>query len=171
MSKSPKAPNKKDKIRTRQTGGRGKPRPLRGEKLVRAAHALLVEGSNLSPKIQPINVSTLAEALGVTRQAIYNNNLDVEVDKYREIQRKNDVLQNESEASRRPLEERIKAKDEETADLRRKLDGWIERWVTVEYNARMQGIDADKIFAPMPPPDRNQVGLGRGRKGKDDDDG
>lgn len=71
---------------------------------------------------------------------------------------------------RKPLEERIASMEEEILDLRRKLDGWIERWVAVEYNARLLGLDADKIFAPMSPPDRMLVNVGSGKNGKDDDD-
>lgn len=170
MARASRVPNKKGRKTPLRKGGQGKPRPLRGDKLVQAAVTMLKDWSGLSPQTRPINVSTVAEKLGVTRQAIYNNDLDVEIDKYRDLQRQNQEIKSEPETIRRPPEERIKAKDEEIADLRAKLDGWIERWAAVEYNARMLGIDADKIFATIPPSDRERVGFGRGRKGDDDDD-
>ncbi|HLL14269.1 MAG TPA: hypothetical protein VK388_04255 [Pyrinomonadaceae bacterium] len=110
--------------------------------------------TNLSPKTDPINISNLAKRLRVTRQAIYNNGLDKIIAEYVELQRTNFSTSVEAVALRRPLEERVANLEEQNADLYRKLDGWIERWVTVEYNAKMLGIDADQLFAPMPPLER-----------------
>lgn len=161
---------KKEKDAEGRRGGRGKPRPLRGVKLVSAARAVLSRWVNLSPKTHPINISRLAKELGVTRQAIYDNELEEVVDEHKALQHKNFSVQKEAVALRKPLEERIASMEKEILDLRRKLDGWIERWVAVEYNARMLGLDADKIFAPMPPPDRMLANFGGGRNGKDDDE-
>jgi hypothetical protein len=162
---------KKDKdVEVRRKGGRGKRRPLRGETLVNAALAVLSRWVNLSPETHPINISRLAKELGVTRQSIYDNELEKVVDEHKALQHKNFSIQKESVVLRKPLEERIASMEEEILDLRRKLDGWIERWVAVEYNARLLGLDADKIFAPMSPPDRMLVNVGSGKNGKDDDD-
>ena len=151
-------------------GGRGKRRPLRSETLVGAALQVLSRWVNLSPETHPINISRLAKELGVTRQAVYDNELKIAVDEHRELQHKNFSIQREAVALRRPLEDRIASMEEELLDLRQKIDGWVERWAAVEYNARLLGLDADKIFAPMQPPDRMLVSAGRERNGKDDDD-
>jgi len=120
---------------------------------------------NLSPKTHPINVSTLSKRIGVTRQAIYNNALLDEIRKHSESQRKNCSEASEITALRRPLEERLALLEQENNGLRNKLDGWIQRWVEVEYNAKMHGYDADLLFASMPLPLRKTLGF-RGRKKK-----
>ena len=122
--------------------------------LVKAAKAELGRMVSLSPKTDPINVSSLAKRLVVTRQALYNNELDKVVAEYAELQRTNFSANVEAVVARRPLEERIANLEGQLVEFRRKIDGWIERWATVEYNAKMLGIDADQLFAPMPLPER-----------------
>lgn len=163
MGKGSKSQKRVEDVRERRAGGYGKRRPLRGATLVSAALTVLSRWAILSPEAYPINISRLARELGVTRQAIYSNELKAPIDEHREIQRKNFSVKKEGLALRRPLEERIACMEEELLDMRQKIDGWIERWATVEYNARMLGLDADRIFAPMPPPDRMLVSIGRRR--------
>ena len=152
-------------------GGRGRRRPLRGKTLVRAAHVVLERWASLSPETHPINILRLSKELGVTRQAIYDNELKEVVNKYKALQQKNFTTQRGAKGQRKPLEERIIYLKKELMELRSKLDGWIERWVAIEYNARMLGIDADKIFAPMPPPNRKLPKVSKERsKEKSDDD-
>jgi len=93
-----------------------------------------------------------------------NNDLQTVVADYAELQRKNFSTEVEAAVLRRPLEERIQTLEKENEDLRRKLDGWIERWVTVEYNARLLGKDADKLFAPIQPPQRKTLAFTKGGK-------
>jgi hypothetical protein len=138
----------------RENGSRGKRRPLRRESLVRAAHEVLARWASLSPDTYPINISRLAKELGVTRQAIYDNNLGKDVSEHKALQQRNFSVNRKAVAIRKPLEQRISLLEQEIDSLRGKLDGWIERWAAVEYNARMLGIDADKIFAAMPPTQR-----------------
>jgi len=143
-----------------------RPRPLRGETLVNAAHAELARMVKLSPKTDRINVLRLAQRLKVTRQSLYNNDLQAVIAEYAELQRRNFGAEVEASVLRRPLEARIQALEKENEDLRRKLDGWIERWVTVEYNARLLGKDADKLFAPIQPPQRKTLAFTKGGKAR-----
>lgn len=145
---------------------RQRPRPLRGALLVKAARAELGRMTNLSPKTDPINMLRLAKRLKVTRQALYNNDLGPVVAEYAELQRKNFSTAVAAASLRRPLEERIRELEKENAELRGKLDGWIERWVTVEYNARLLGTTADKLFAPIPPPARKRPASRGGKKAR-----
>lgn len=170
MGKEPKSQKRAENIRERKAGGCGKRRPLRGATLVSAALTVLSRWATLSPETHPINISRLARELSVTRQAIYNNELEAPINEHRELQRKSFSVQKEALALRRPLEERIACMEKELFDMRQKIDGWIERWAVVEYNARMLGLDADKIFAPMPPPDRMLVSTGRRRSSENDDE-
>lgn len=163
-------PQKRKGAVARGRGGPGKRRPLRGETLIRAALEALSRWTSLPPETHPINISRLAKELGVTRQALYDNGLGKAVDEHRALQTTKFSVLREAASQRKPLEERITSMEAELSELRRQRDGWIERWATVEYNARMLGIDADKIFAPMPPPDRIVVSIGCGRNGKDKDD-
>lgn len=134
--------------------GRPRARPLRGELLVKAAEVELGRMANLSPKTEPINISSLARRLQVTRQAIYNNGIESVINEYAELQRVNFSANVEAIALRRPLQVRVAELEEQNADLHRKLVGLIEKWATVEYNAKMLGINADELFAPMPAPER-----------------
>lgn len=130
---------------------------LRKEQLVKAAKLALSEMVNFSPETDPINVSTLARKIGVTRQAIYNNLLEETISEFAEMQRKNFSIKSEAAAIRRPLEERLESLKRENVELQKKLDGWIEKWASIEYNAKMHGWDADKLFAPMPEPQRRTL--------------
>jgi len=136
---------------------KSKPRPLRGQGLVDAAKLELAHMVNLDPKICPINMSTLAERLEVSRQALYDNGLSDEVRKHAELQRQNSSSRNEAVVLRRPLEERIAELQNQNLDLEKKLDGWIEFRARVEYNAKVLGVDADKILAEIPPPLRAEA--------------
>lgn len=160
----------KENTKSHNRGGRGKPRPLTGKKLVDAAHVVLGGWAILPPKSHPITVSRLAEALNVGRQAIYNHEEEIGISKYVTLQKEN-LSKSEDVIIRRPLEERIDSQEKTLAEFRRKLDGWIEWWTKIEYNAKMLGIDADKILlAPMPLPGREGLCAVRGRKYGDDDD-
>lgn len=142
------------------------PRPLRRELLVQAARAELGRMTNLSPKTDPINMLRLARRLKVTRQALYNNDLGPVVAEYAELQRKNFSTAVAAASLRRPLEERVRELERENKELRQKLDRWIERWVTVEHNARLFGKTADKLFEPIPPPQRKTQAFRKGGKAR-----
>jgi hypothetical protein len=139
-----------------QLCGRPTKKSLRGERLVTAAKLELAQMVDRSPKTDPINVSTLAARLRVTRKSIYNNNLKTVIHEHAELQRQHfcDGLPTTA-SKRRSLEESIRTLEKENEQLRRKLDGWIERWAAVEYHARINGINADLLFAPIPFPQRN----------------
>lgn len=152
----------------KKNNGRSGRRPLRGETLITTAQTELGKMANLSPKEKGnrINVTNLAKRLKISRQAIYDNGLDKEIDGYAELQRTNDKIKTEAAALRRPLEVRLEECEEKIKSLLKKLDGWIERWVGVEHNARMLGYDADLLFAPVQPPMRKTLVFKRGRKKK-----
>jgi hypothetical protein len=77
---------------------------------------------NLSPQSHPINVSTLAKRIGVTRQAIYNNQLLEEISQHADLQRQMHSVENERTALRRPLEQRLVFLEAENKELRGKLE-------------------------------------------------
>lgn len=52
------------------------------------AREVLLEWSSLSPKTHPINLVRLANKLKVSRQALYDNDLDGELETYKTLQRK-----------------------------------------------------------------------------------
>lgn len=135
-----------------------KRRPLRGEKLVEAALDLLADWANKSPNVQKITVAALAAALKVTRQPIYNNGLAEKVEEARKLQARNVVEKSGIPSRGKAPRDVMAAKDRQIADMRRQLDGWIQRWATIEHNARMYGIDLDKILTPLSPPDRSMPG-------------
>lgn len=139
---------------------------LRGETLVNAAKMELALMVNLSPKTDPINISTLANNLKVTRQALYNNQLSDLVKEHALLQRKNFSVITEAKASRLPLEERIIALEKENKELYSKLDGWIELWAKVEYNARMHGINTDLLFTTILPSRKKMATLQKSSKKK-----
>lgn len=134
-----------------------KPVLLRKEKLRNAAIITLAEMVNLPPSTNPINVTSLARELGVTRQAIYNNNLKVQVNEHADLQRKNFNAVSEKAIIRRPLEDRIEILQKENEEMQKKLDVFVERWATIEHNARQYGWDTDLLFSPMPLPMRKTL--------------
>jgi hypothetical protein len=143
----------KTKSVEKQRGGKGKPRPLRGEALVQRAQEVLLGWSKLSPETHPINLARLANKLKVSRQALYDNDLDAEIERYKKLQRKN-FSGNQSDPDRKSKDQQIADLNERVIGMQQKLDGWIERWVAVEYNARMLGINPEEIFARLPAPRR-----------------
>jgi transcriptional regulator with XRE-family HTH domain len=156
--------SKKASSKAKKSSRRGKKRPFRGETLVRAVKAELGRRVNLSPTDAPINVTRIAKALGISRQAIYDNELDEAIEDYDKLQRTNFDLNIEAAVLRRPLEERIGTLEAEKKELLEKLDGWVERWAAVEYNAKLHGYDADKLFAPLPPPLRKTLTFKKKKK-------
>lgn len=137
----------------KQRGGKGKRRPLRRGVLVKTAREVLLEWASLPPETHPINLTRLANKLKVSRQALYDNGLDEEIERYKKLQRKN-FSDNQSKLDRKPKDQQIADLNERVIGMQQKLDGWIEKWVAVEYNARMLGIDPDQIFAVLPGPQR-----------------
>jgi len=127
---------------------------LRGQKLVLAIKAELGRMVNLSPKTDPISVSSLAKRLKISRQTIYSNGLDVVVSEFIELQQEQAGMVDEGVHRRRSLEDRLKRLEEENSDLKKRLDSYLERWVAVEYNARMLGVDADILFSTPQKPFR-----------------
>ena len=130
-------------------------RQLRGDKLKIAIQAELGRMANLSPKTDKISVSSLASRLQISRQSIYSNGFKPLVDEFIELQRSNHNQEIEAGLKRKPLEERIAILEQQNAELKERLDSYIEKWVAVEYNARMMGIDADDLFIPAPKPLRS----------------
>lgn len=133
---------------------RSKRRQLRGQKLVLAIKAELGRMVNLSPKTDPISVSSVAKRLMISRQTIYSNELDVVVSEFMELQQEQARMVDETVQRRRSLEDRLKDLEKENSDLKKKLDSYLERWVAVEYNARMLGVDADILLSTPQKPFR-----------------
>jgi len=142
----------------KQRGGKGKRRPLRSEALVKKAREVLLEWASLSPETHPINLTRLANKLKVSRQALYDNDLDEEIDRYKKLQHQN-FSDTQSTPERKSKDQQIADLKEQVTRVQQKQDGWIEKWVTVEYNARMLGIDPDQIFAALPSPQRGGSGM------------
>lgn len=134
-----------------------KRRPLRGKELVKAAEGVLVEWAGFSPETAPINVARLANKLKVSRQSIYNNKLNETIEKYEKIQRENFGTESESAKKRRLADERIAELKRQIEDLQKQLDGWIECWVTIDYNAKMHGWDMDLLLIPLEKPMRKTL--------------
>lgn len=120
---------------------------------MKKAREVLLEWASLSPETHPINLARLANKLKVSRQALYDNDLDEEIDRYKKLQRKN-FSDNQSTPDRKSKDQQIADLKEQVTGMQQRLDGWIEKWVTIEYNARMLGINPDEIFAPLPAPRR-----------------
>ncbi|HEV7744192.1 MAG TPA: hypothetical protein VGO56_04270 [Pyrinomonadaceae bacterium] len=124
---------------------------------------VLLEWANLSPATHPINLTRLSNKLNVSRQALYGNDLNKEIDRYKKLQHKNFFV-TQSTPERKSKDQQIADLNEQVTRMQEQLDGWIEKWVTVEYNARMLGIDPDQIFAVLSGPDRAGTGRHNGRK-------
>ena len=134
---------------------RHKKRQLRGEKLILAIKAELGRMVGLSLKECPITVSSVAKRLKISRQTLYSHDLKSVVDEFASIQRENFDHFDEVRIRRRPLEERLKELEQENSLLGERLDSYIERWVAIEYNSSLLGVDPDELFTPAPKPMRS----------------
>ncbi|MEF2144379.1 MAG: hypothetical protein V3573_02940 [Desulfovibrionaceae bacterium] len=139
-----------------------KGKQLRGEKLLLAVKAELGRMAGLSPKECPINISSLAKRLNVSRQTLYSHGFAEVVSEFSELQKSNFDKDVESTVRRSSYEERVACLESENEKLRAKVDAYVETWVAVEYNARMLGIDPDELFKKIPRPSREIIrGSGR----------
>jgi hypothetical protein len=124
-------------------------RMLRGAKLEGAA---IRELSDLSSwKGLPLTWMTLAQRLGVSRQAIATK-LAVQVaygDARKRLKASSKEQYSPEAIARRTAEERIASLEVEIKDLRSQRDRWIERWACIEHNAHQYGYDPDKLFQPL----------------------
>lgn len=136
---------------------RSRRRPLRGQKLVNVVKLELARMVNLDPKKNPINVSSVSRRTQLSRQALYANDLLSQIRSHADLQRETFHCKDAKEIERQTAQERITRLELEILELQKKIDGWLERWVAVEYNAKMQGVDPDKIFASIPAPLRSQL--------------
>lgn len=135
---------------------------LRGRRLFEAALREVADFGSWT-RGEDLTWANLARRLGVSRQALESRRPDEKealreaVGKQKEALRKTDYGADSAKVVRRTLEERIEASKAETAQLRKELDCWIEKWVTVEYNCRRRHINADDILTPLAKPDRSSV--------------
>ncbi len=129
--------------------------------MILAVKAELGRMSSLSPGECPINISSLARRLGVSRQTLYSNGVADFISEFSELQKSNFDKDVESAVRRASYEERIGLLEFENKKLRERLDNYVERWVAVEYNARMLGVDPDELFKSIAKPSRK---IARGRR-------
>jgi transposase-like protein len=111
----------------------------------------------LAPSTDPINVKRLAEKLGVTRQALYNNGIEKLVVQFRDLQQRTHSVEVEASSVRKPLEETIRTLREENAELRRKLDTLVQWWTHWALSALNGGVrldmmlPGDRVSTAVPP--------------------
>ncbi len=134
-------------------------RTLRGRRLVDAALREIGDLGSWS-RGEKLTWGNLAKRLGVSRQALQSrpkeegDELKAAFWKQKEVLRETEDGLNPDKVIRRTLNERIEASKAEIVRLQRQLDGWIEKWATVEYNCRRMGVDADEILTPLAKPAR-----------------
>lgn len=133
-----------------------KPLSQRGSKLVEVALRDLEDLSLWTGANAPLTWANLAKRLEVSRQAIERK---PEITAAYHAAKANLAKFGEDHAKpenvvRRSFDERIRAMNAEQTLLRRQLDGWLEKWMTIEYNARTSGVNMDRLLAPVPKPDR-----------------
>lgn len=121
---------------------------LRGERLQEAA---LRELANVDSWCQAgrLTWAGLSARLNVSRQA-----LEAKKDVVMAYRAAHSKLKERYSASpgavlKRSLEEQVKQLRADVADKQRKLDHWIERWVSVEVECRKLGINADAVLKPL----------------------
>src|SRR5689334_23186238 len=128
------------KTKRQKRPGRPRSKLLQGKQLIQAAKKVLEQMVTLSPKEERITVKRLAEKLCVSRQALYNNDIQKIVDDYQELQNKNFSISESLQAARKPLEMRIAELANENAELRRKLDNLLQWWVHWSLEAINKGV-------------------------------
>jgi len=132
---------------------------LRGKRLFNAALREIADFGSWTHG-DKLTWSNLAARLGVSRQALESRPIgekEVLRDafwKQKEALQKTEYGTDTEKVVRRTFEERLEASRAEIQRLNKQLDSWVEKWVTVEYNCRSIGLDAEKILTPLLKPNR-----------------
>jgi hypothetical protein len=129
---------------------------LRGKALVDTALRELSDTASWAPPHAPLTWERLAARLGVSRQAVATKSQikDAFARSKAELSRWSVEYFKPAEVVKRTLEDKVAALELEVKQLKSERDGWIEKWVQVEVNARRHGIDADLLFQPLAKPVR-----------------
>lgn len=137
-----------------------KRRPLRGQPLVDSALRHLSDVASWASPNEPLTWDALAKRVGVSRQAVATKPAITAAfcEAKENIRKFSGDYFSPEKIHRRNVAEQIDELKQTIADLTRERDGWIERWVQVEANARKHAIDADILFQPVVKPDRARIG-------------
>lgn len=92
---------------------------------MKKAREVLLEWASLSPETHPINLARLAHKLKVSRQALYDNGLDEEIDRYKKLQRKTSSGQSAPDGNSK--DQQIADLKEQVTSMQQRRDGWIEK--------------------------------------------
>lgn len=121
---------------------------VRGSALDAKVRADLAWAVEQDPADAPINVRAVAARVMCSPTSLYGHKLVDEIETAAAKQRAKSSYQ------RRTVDERIAALTDGVMTMRCQIDGWIERWVTLEHWALTYGYDAEKLIAPLPSPNR-----------------
>lgn len=134
-------------------------RPSKQERITQAVRAYLAMAESQSPDTHPLDVGSVAEAVGCVRSSIYNYGLQGEIlevaERQRECHQTNPV--SDLKALLRQLQGELAAMEVRNYAL-------LERLNLVEANAVRLGVDPEDLYRPLLKPPRQVPNLTRRKK-------
>lgn len=139
------------------------PRPSsRDETRKKVRNYLAIAEGNL-PNESPLNIQSVALALGISRTTIYKYGLDEEINTAAKRQQENAKITGKAE-ERRAYADRLRDLAEQLQKEREKNLKLVARFALVEANAARLGINPEDLFVPIAKPDRSVSRAGSGKR-------
>ena len=92
---------------------------------MKKAGEVLLEWASLPREIHPVNLARLANKLKISRQALYDNDLAEEINRYKKLQHK-DFSETQSTPERKSKDQQIADLKEQVIGMQQKLDGGLK---------------------------------------------
>jgi hypothetical protein len=133
-------------------------RPSKREAVTESVRAYLALAETRSPDEYPLDVSSIAMAVGCARASIFNYGLQTEILLAAERQREHQQLPMNG-----GLKGQLRQLRAEIAIMQQRNLALLERLNLVEANAARLNIDPEELYRPLPLPPRQVSQAGRKR--------
>jgi adenosine deaminase len=129
------------------------PRQSQQEELTSALHMYLATAEKHTPEKYPLDVRSVAKALGVSRTTVYKYRFQEQICAAAQRQQ-NNAKQSSKKLSLHSPKERLQKLDEELKQAEERNKHLIARLTLVEANAARLGIDPEELYWPVMKPVR-----------------
>jgi hypothetical protein len=134
-------------------------RPSKQERITQAVRAYLTQAEQQSPETHPLDVGSVAQAVGCVRSSIYNYGLQRDI--LDAAARQRECHQTDPDSHLKALLRQLQG---ELAAMAVRNHALLERLNLVEANAVRLGVDPDDLYRPLLKPPRQVPNLSRRRK-------
>lgn len=134
-------------------------RPSKQERITQAVRAYLAMAEGQSPETHPLDVGSVAQAVGCVRSSIYNYGLQQDI--LDAAARQRECHQADPDSNLKALLRQLQG---DLAAMEVRNQALLERLNLVEANAVRLGVDPDDLYRPLLKPPRQVPNLTRRRK-------